>query len=72
MGAVVAIGEEQRVRGFGLAGVRVIPAEDPAQAIAAWTGLPPDVDVVILTPTAVAAVADIRRAGWPLVAVMGE
>jgi vacuolar-type H+-ATPase subunit F/Vma7 len=65
---VAVIGEEAVVRGFGLAGALVLPADDPAGTRAAWAALPATVAVVILTPAA-AAVLD-PDVEWPLVAVM--
>jgi len=38
-GGVVALGEPATVRGLALAGVRVIPAETPAQVRRAWATL---------------------------------
>ncbi len=71
MGTVVAIGEEALVRGFSLAGAVVLAAEDPDAVRAAWHGLAAEVAVVVLTPAALAALADAdRTGGWPLVAVM--
>jgi vacuolar-type H+-ATPase subunit F/Vma7 len=67
MSEIVAIGERARVRGFGLAGVDVLAADDPDAARAAWRGLPRDVALVILTSAAHAALpaaeldADRRR-----------
>jgi len=55
MTGIVAIGEQERLRGFTLAGVDVVAAEDPAGARAAWQALPPDAGLVILTPAAHAA-----------------
>jgi vacuolar-type H+-ATPase subunit F/Vma7 len=55
MSTVVAIGEEQRVRGFALAGVSVIAAADETTARAAWETLDADVGLVILTPAAAQA-----------------
>lgn len=57
MTGIVAIGEQERLRGFTLAGVDVAVAEDPAGARAAWEALPPEVALVILTPSAHAALA---------------
>lgn len=57
MTKIVAIGEQERLRGFKLAGMDVDVAEDPADARAAWEALPPDVGLVILTPAAHAALA---------------
>jgi len=55
MSHVVAIGDEERLRGFKLAGVDVVVAEDQAGARAAWEALAPDVALVILTPAVHAA-----------------
>jgi vacuolar-type H+-ATPase subunit F/Vma7 len=55
MSTVVAIGEEQRVRGFALAGVDVRTTADADSARAAWEALDADVGLVILTPAAAAA-----------------
>ena len=52
MARVVAIGERARVEGFGLAGVEVVVAEDPAAVRAAWAALGSDVGVALLTPAA--------------------
>jgi len=57
MSHVVAIGEQERVRGFALAGVDVAVADDPASARAAWESLTPEVALVILTPVAHEALA---------------
>jgi vacuolar-type H+-ATPase subunit F/Vma7 len=60
-GTVAVIGEEVLVRGFGLAGARVLPAEDPAAVRAAWQELPGEVVLVILTRPAAAALAGRDR-----------
>jgi len=52
MSRVAAIGDEQRVRGFALAGVTVMTAADETAARAAWETLDADVGLVILTPSA--------------------
>jgi len=52
MSRVAAIGEEQRVRGFALAGVDVMTAVDETAARAAWEALDADIGLVILTPAA--------------------
>jgi vacuolar-type H+-ATPase subunit F/Vma7 len=71
MGEVAAIGAAYRVEGFGLAGVRVRPAEEPADVRAAWQDLPATVAVVVLTRDAAAALGDLREApGAPLAVVM--
>ena len=50
MGRVAAIGEAVRVQGLSLAGVLLLPGEGPAEVASSWADLPPDVEVVILTP----------------------
>jgi vacuolar-type H+-ATPase subunit F/Vma7 len=55
VGAIVAVGELVRVQGFGLAGVRTVPAEDAAAVRSAWATLPPEVSAVILTRAAAEA-----------------
>lgn len=69
---VVAIGAPALVRGFALAGARVLPAEQPADVRAAWRSLPDDVGLVVLTAAAQQALTDELRPdqAWPLVAVM--
>jgi vacuolar-type H+-ATPase subunit F/Vma7 len=61
---IVALGESRRLRGFALAGVDVIAADDPASARAAWDALPGDVALVILTPAAHAAL-EAEELGQP-------
>jgi vacuolar-type H+-ATPase subunit F/Vma7 len=58
MTGIVAIGDQERLRGFALAGVEVTVADDPAGTRAAWAALPPEVALVILTPGAHAALAE--------------
>ena len=55
MSRVVAIGERERVEGFGLAGAEVLVAEDAAAVQVAWDALGSDVGVALLTPAARAA-----------------
>jgi vacuolar-type H+-ATPase subunit F/Vma7 len=52
VGALCALGERARVEGFGLIGATVLVADDSAGAGAAWRGLPPDAEIVVLTPAA--------------------
>jgi vacuolar-type H+-ATPase subunit F/Vma7 len=59
MSRVVALGERKRLEGFALAGVALVPAEDPQQLQAAWSHLAPDVAVVIFTPEARSALRDV-------------
>ena len=55
MARAAVIGEAVRTAGFALAGAVVLPAENPAEARAAWDALPADIAVLVLTP---------RAAGW--------
>lgn len=57
MGAIAAIGSRPRVQGFALAGALVVAAETPDAVRSAWDGLDTDVVLVILTPSAAAALA---------------
>lgn len=68
MGGIAALGEAQRIQGLGLAGVLVLPAEQPEEVRDRWAALPADVVLVILTPQASAAL-DTTPAG-PLTVVM--
>ena len=68
---VAAIGTEDLVAGFGLAGARVRLADDPVAVLAAWHDLPADVAVVVLTQAAADALGEQRRAsGAPLTVVL--
>ena len=58
MAGIAVIGENVRVQGFGLAGARVLAAEDAASVRAAWDTLANDVALVILTPSAAATLHD--------------
>lgn len=68
MGRVAAIGEVTRVQGFALAGVLMLPGDTADDARASWAALPSDVEVVILTPQAAAALTATRSG--PLTVVM--
>jgi vacuolar-type H+-ATPase subunit F/Vma7 len=57
MGRIAAIGSEPRVQGFALAGALVTVADTPEDVRRAWADLPPDVQLVILTPQAAQALA---------------
>lgn len=71
MAGVAAIGTEDLVAGFGLAGARVRLADDPAAVLEAWHALPADVAVVVLTPAAADALGARRTApGAPLTVVL--
>lgn len=58
MSRIAVIGEPARVLGFALAGADVCAAAEPEAVRAAWTGLAPDVAVVVLTPAAADALED--------------
>ena len=66
-----AIGAESRVRGYGLAGVLVLVAENPQDVRSLWRDLPADVAIVILTPQAAEALGDeAMSSASPLTAVL--
>jgi vacuolar-type H+-ATPase subunit F/Vma7 len=66
-----AIGAESRVRGYELAGLLVLVAEDPEDVRALWRDLPADVAMVILTRQAAEALGDDAAArAAPLTAVL--
>ena len=69
-GRIAAIGERAAIEGFGLAGVLVCAARTPAEVLAQWRSLPPDVALVILTPAAAPAVPARTPGALPLTAVM--
>jgi len=60
MGRVAAIGESVRVQGLGLAGVLVLPGDEPDEVRASWEALPTDVAVVVLSSAAAAVLEDER------------
>lgn len=70
MTTVAAIGAQAQVRGFALAGVLVLPAEDRDAVRKAWRSLPDNIGLVLLTPQAAQALREEISRGWPLVAVM--
>ena len=70
-GRIAAIGEPVALQGFALAGVAVLPAVTPEQARARWAALPRDVALVLLTPAADAALAELAYpVVGPLVATL--
>ena len=71
MSHVAVIGARTAVQGYGLAGALVRVAEDPDAVRQAWTTLPADVEVVILTaPARAALLGRLDAAAGPLIAVM--
>ncbi|MER7274820.1 hypothetical protein ABT369_10215 [Dactylosporangium sp. NPDC000244] len=71
-GRLAAIGEARLVRGYGLAGVAVITAEDEPTVQAAWRELDPRISIVIVTPSAARAVAASGGPGGRLLAVLPD
>lgn len=71
MGRVAVIGEETVVSGYALAGVLVLPAEGDDAVQGAWSSLPDDVQVVILSSAAARTLGGARIAKMlPLTVVM--
>jgi vacuolar-type H+-ATPase subunit F/Vma7 len=62
MSQAAVIGESARTAGFALAGALVFPAENPDEARAAWSGLPADVAVLVVTSRAAAWLGTAPRA----------
>ncbi|HMK11076.1 MAG TPA: V-type ATP synthase subunit F [Acidimicrobiales bacterium] len=62
MSTIVVLGERHRVEGFALAGATVFVAADADSVRDAWARLPDDVVVVVLTPAAADALADVVHA----------
>lgn len=71
MPGVVVLGEWGAVEGYALGGAHVVPAGSDDAVRAAWLALPDDVEVVVLTPAAAAALGPERtREPRPLSVVM--
>jgi vacuolar-type H+-ATPase subunit F/Vma7 len=62
VGSVAVIGEETAVSGFALAGALVLPAEGEDAVHRAWSSLPDDVEVVIVTSQAARHLGGARTA----------
>ncbi len=62
VGRVAVIGEQTAVSGYALAGVLVLSAENDEAVRDAFSGLPDDVQVVILTDRAARTLGDVRTA----------
>jgi vacuolar-type H+-ATPase subunit F/Vma7 len=65
--SAAAIGEPERIAGYGLAGVAVFPAVGREAVAAAWATLPPDTALLILSRSARAALGsrlDERDLVW--------
>jgi vacuolar-type H+-ATPase subunit F/Vma7 len=71
MGTYAVIGESARVAGFALGGATVITATTPDDVRRAWSTLPAEVGVVVLTPEAAVALGPgIERSDNVLSVVM--
>lgn len=71
MARIAVIGARTAVQGYGLAGALVSVAEDPDAVRRAWSALPADVGLVVLTAAAEAALhGRLDPAGGPLIAVL--
>lgn len=69
MGAVVVVGEANRVEGYRLAGATVVVAEDASAARRAWADIGADTALVIVTAAA-ARVLDAELAASELLTVV--
>ena len=58
MPPIVVVGDTTRIAGFALAGATTVAADNEDDVHAAWSGLPDDVALVVLTPEAAAVLAD--------------
>lgn len=70
MGRIACLGEEVLIQGYALVGVLALATDDAAAVRAAWAALDSDVDAVILTPSAAAALGDAAWHGDRLVVVL--
>jgi vacuolar-type H+-ATPase subunit F/Vma7 len=70
VGVLVVIGEASRVDGFALGGAVVMPADDPDDVRRAWSALPEDAEVVVLTRDAASAIRGSSPGTGILVTVM--
>lgn len=71
-GRVAVLGEGTAVSPFALAGALVLAADDDAAVRSAWSALPSDVEVVVLTPAAARALGPVHDRPLPLTVVMPE
>ncbi|WP_062006429.1 MULTISPECIES: hypothetical protein [Arthrobacter] len=70
-GAVAAIGERALLAGFHLAGARIHACESEQEFLHAWTALPQDTAVVILTPRCAQALGPaVTVPGSPMTVVL--
>lgn len=61
MTRVLAMGETLAMQGFVLAGVDTLPADGSEALLRAWTSLPADAGIVILTASAADAIGACLR-----------
>ncbi|GID32375.1 hypothetical protein C8E87_0319 [Paractinoplanes brasiliensis] len=69
-GRVAVLGAPAEIRGWGLAGLLVIPAADDTEARKAWATLPAGVRLVVLTHAAAEAIGAAGENDGPLIAVL--
>jgi len=68
---VAGLGEMSRLEVFRLAGVDVVPATTEDEVRTAWRSLAPDTVVVLLTPSAAAALGSaLTASGAPMNVVL--
>ncbi len=70
MSTIVAIGAEEQLAGYSLAGVDVRPAETAETAIRVWDDLPDDVGLILMTPAVGTALGPRARERSVLWAVL--
>jgi vacuolar-type H+-ATPase subunit F/Vma7 len=71
MNTVAIVGERALIQGYALVGVHMLTAETAEHVRRHWANLPPGLLLVILTPTAAAALDGLRTArGDPMTVVM--
>jgi vacuolar-type H+-ATPase subunit F/Vma7 len=58
MSRIAVIGDSIRVEPFALSGAIIAAADTPEDVCSAWSALPADVAVVVLTPLAAIALSD--------------
>jgi vacuolar-type H+-ATPase subunit F/Vma7 len=68
---IAAIGERTLLDGYGLAGVHIFPGDTDEEILHAWTALPKDTAIVILTPRSAHALgAVLAEPGSPMTVVL--
>ena len=70
MSRVAAIGAEEQLAGYSLAGVDVLPVETADAAVRVWDDLPDDVGLILMTSSVAAALGPRVRERSVLWAVL--